>query len=57
MALNQPLEGLPGEKRSWKEREEHRLEGMEAGGVRNKNYWTENRWKMIKEEQFNQGHC
>ena len=39
------------------EREEHRLEGMEAGGVRNKNYldkaygavyWTEeivNTWK------------
>lgn len=57
MALNQPLEGLPGEKRSREEREEHRLEGMEAGGVRNKNYLDKNRWKMIKEEQFNQGHC
>lgn len=39
------------------ERKVHRLEGTEAGGTRNKNYLDRNRWKMIKEEQFNQGRC
>lgn len=39
------------------EGKEHRLEGMEARGTRNKNYLDRNRRKMIKEEQFNQGLC
>lgn len=32
-------------------REEHSPEGMEAGGIRNKNYLDRSRWKMVKGEQ------